>query len=226
MIRSLLDLARVRAYLERRVLVAVPCDDRRLALTFDDGPHPDHPPRILDLGGDGGATARLFLRGGWAERHPDLARRIVDEGHEVGNHGWAHLPIPFLGRGALEREIAGGGAAIERTAGRHPRYFRPPLGWISGFSLDQVRRLGYEPVIGDVYARDPARPGTEVIVRHVLARTRPGSIIILHDGGSRGPRSDRTQTVAAAARVVAVLQDEGYRFETLSALAGHPESRA
>jgi peptidoglycan-N-acetylglucosamine deacetylase len=221
MIRSLLDLAAIRAYLHRHLLVSGPGSEKRVALTFDDGPHPAHTPQLLDGLRQRGVKATFFLVGQRAERHPDVARRIVDEGHEVGNHGLAHLPLPFLTPGALTREVEGGGIAIARATGTHPRFFRPPMGWITPRALRLVRGLGYEPVLGDVYARDVACPGTELIVRHVLARTRPGSIVILHDGAS-GTRADRSQSLEAAERIADALLEQGYRLVTLSGLVGEP----
>jgi peptidoglycan/xylan/chitin deacetylase (PgdA/CDA1 family) len=221
MIRSLLDLAPVRTFLSRRLLISVPGVEPRVALTFDDGPHPVHTPRLLDLLRARGVRGTFFLVGERARAHPGIARRLVDEGHEVGNHGLAHRPLPLLTPAALAREVEGGGLAIEGASGKRPRFFRPPLGWWTDGALRRVREMGYEPALGDVYPRDVARPSAGTIVEHVTSRVGPGSIVILHDGGrTRGV--DRTRSLEAAARVVDVLSGRGYRFETLSELAARP----
>lgn len=216
---SLLDVAAVRRYLERRVLCSIPTRERRVALTFDDGPHPAHTPALLDVLGASGVPATFFLVGRRVRRYPELVRRAVREGHELGNHGYAHLPIVFLPRKRLESEIRRTEAAIGDAAGVRPAYFRPPMGWITDRSLQVVREMGYEPVIGSIHPRDSSRPGTDGIVRHVLERVAPGAVIILHDGGWR-IAVDRTQSVRAAARLIERLRDQGYRFQTLSELSG------
>lgn len=218
MIRSWLDLAPVRAFLNRQLVVSVPQAGKRVALTFDDGPSPAHTPALLELLAERGARATFFLIGKRARAHPELARRIVSEGHEVGNHGWSHIPLPLLSPEAMTREVAAGGHAVTEAAGTVPRCFRPPNGWITPRSLAVVRRLGYTPVLGDVYPRDVSRPGTEVLVRHVLRRVGPGSIVILHDGGGWRASGDRRQSVAAAARIADALAGEGYTLVTVSAL--------
>jgi peptidoglycan/xylan/chitin deacetylase (PgdA/CDA1 family) len=216
---SLLDFAAVRRYLDRRVLCAVSTADRRVALTFDDGPHPEHTPALLDLLADRGVRATFFLVGRRVRCYPELVQRTVREGHEVGNHGDAHLPIILLSRRRLAAELERAETAIRNAAGVRPRYFRPPMGWINDRSLGVVRGMGYEPVIGDIHPRDSSRPGTDRIVSHVLDRVAPGSIIILHDGGW-SLAVDRSQSVRAASRIIDRLHDQGYRFETLSTLSG------
>jgi peptidoglycan/xylan/chitin deacetylase (PgdA/CDA1 family) len=215
--RSLLDVASVRNRLERHLLCSVATEEKRLALTFDDGPHPRHTPRLLDVLAAKGIQATFFLVGRRVATFPGLAREIAARGHEIGNHGYAHVPLPFLPGALLEREVERAGRAIEDATGVRPRFFRPPMGWFTVRALGRVRRLGYEPVIGTVHPRDSSRPGTRRIVEHVAARAGPGAILILHDGGwNLG--ADRSQSIEAADRIIDILRERGYRFQTLSGL--------
>jgi peptidoglycan/xylan/chitin deacetylase (PgdA/CDA1 family) len=215
--RSLLDNPHVRAHLDRHLLCSIDTGEPRIALTFDDGPHPRHTPQLLGHLERAGVKATFFLVGRRVNAFPDLAREIAARGHEIGNHGFAHVPINLLPASLLRREIEGGGRAIEKATGIRARFFRPPMGWFTAPALRLVRKLGYEPVIGSIHPRDSTRPGVQVIVDHVLKRVTPGAIIILHDGGW-SLRSDRSQSVRAAERLLEELPRRGYHFETLSRL--------
>jgi peptidoglycan/xylan/chitin deacetylase (PgdA/CDA1 family) len=216
---SLLDYAVIRNHLAKRLLVSVETTEKRVALTFDDGPNPRHTPELLDLLAEHHVRITFFLVGKRVWRHPELARRIVVDGHEVGNHGMNHIPLPVLPRPLLSREVEEAGELIERASGARPRWFRPPMGWFTDGSLRAVRELGYEPVIGDVHPRDSSRPGADRIVSHVLERILPGSIIILHDGGW-SDEVDRSQSIEAVRRLIGLLRERGYELMTLSELVG------
>lgn len=218
---SLLDLEAVRRYLSGRVLVEMETGEPEVALTFDDGPHPRHTPWLLDLLAGRGVPATFFLVGRRVRAFSPLVRRMVEDGHEVANHGDHHIPITVLPPPLLRRELRAAARAITEAAGVAPRFFRPPMGWINDPALRTVRGLGFRPVIGSIHPRDFTRPGVDRIVEHVRARVRPGSIVILHDGGAR-LTVDRSQTVAAVGRLIDELAGRGYRFRTLSGPAGEP----
>jgi peptidoglycan/xylan/chitin deacetylase (PgdA/CDA1 family) len=148
---------------------------------------------------------------------------MAAEGHEVGNHGTWHLPLPLLPTALVRREIRWTGDLLEGLLGRRPRYYRPANGWFNARVLDVLREEGFRPVVGDVYPVDSKKPGVDRIVDRILRKVGPGSIIILHDGGWRA-RTDRGQTLAAVEEVVIALRERGYRFLTLSELeTGEPE---
>ena len=215
---SLLDVASVRDYLARHILVSVPMEERRIALTFDDGPHPRHTPLLLDMLGRKRIHATFFVVGRWIRRFPDVLERCVQEGHEVGNHTDMHLPLTLLPPTVIRREIRTAEHLIMETGRQRPRFLRPPMGWFNRRILGIARDLDYVPVIGSIHPRDSNKPGVDSITDHVLDRAAPGAIIILHDGGWR-VGVDRMQTVEAADRITDELLARGYRFETLSALA-------
>lgn len=218
MTRSLLDNPYVRAHLDRHLLCSIATGERHVALTFDDGPHPRHTPELLDHLDRAGVKATFFLVGRRVREFPEIARNIALRGHEIGNHGFAHVPITLLPAPMLQREIGDAAKIIEGATGKRTRFFRPPMGWFTASALRIVRALGHEPVIGSIHPRDSRRPGTDAIVNHVLERVSPGGIIILHDGGWT-LRSDRSQSVTAASRLLEELPLRGYRFQTLSALS-------
>ncbi len=188
-----------------------------VALSFDDGPHPTFTPRLLDILEKHDVPATFFLIGRYVRRHPDIAQRIAAGRHEIGNHTYHHRIMPLLPGKMLEHEICTTHELIRDATGREAQLLRPPMGLFTRRTVDVIEACGYKTVVGDVYPRDPNLPGTERIVSRVLRRTRPGSLIILHDGGNT--RSvDRSQTLTAVDRIIPELKKRGFRFITLSEL--------
>ncbi len=216
---SLLDVASVREYLSRRLLCSVETREKRLALTFDDGPHPRHTPKLLDMLASKDIRATFFVVGRRVRRYPEVLARAANEGHEIGNHSAHHVPLSLMPAPLIRRELEGCGDRVEGITGRRPRFMRPPMGWINDLVLKTARDLGYEPVIGSIHPQDSRQPGLDVILHRVRRRIEPGAIMILHDGGWR-IGADRSQSIAAADILTDELLADGYRFETLSVLTG------
>jgi len=220
---SLLDNDKFREYLGQRILCEVETRERVVALTFDDGPNPEHTPALLEMLERKGIHATFFVVGRRVRRFPDIVTRAVQAGHEIANHTYWHVALTVLPPSEIRRTIRGTSALVERTAGVRPRFVRPPFGWFNDGVLRVVRETGHIPVIGSIHPRDSRKPGTEVIVDRVLRRAAPGGVIILHDGGWR-ERSDRRQSVAAADEITDALLAQGYRFLTLSEMADSGDS--
>jgi peptidoglycan/xylan/chitin deacetylase (PgdA/CDA1 family) len=216
---NLLEVSFIHRYLDRTLLCSVKTGEPRVALTFDDGPNPNHTPKLLDLLRKRMVRATFFLVGKRVRRHPELARRIAEEGHEIGNHGMNHVPVILLPPALVESEARRAGELLEEVTGKRPRFFRPPMGWFHAPGLKRLRELGYQPVIGNIHPRDFTGPGIDVIVDFVMERLVPGSIVILHDGGWRDG-VDRSQTIAATERLIDHLEERKYRLQTLSELVG------
>jgi peptidoglycan/xylan/chitin deacetylase (PgdA/CDA1 family) len=214
---SMLDMASVREYLGKKLLCQVTTPEKRLALTFDDGPNPHNTPLLLELLAGKGIKATFFVVGRRVRRFRDLLKQTADAGHEIGNHGDHHVPLSFLPRAIISRELEVCSKLVEGVTGRRPRFMRPPMGWFNDKVLEVTRGLGYEPVIGSVHPQDSRQPGLDTIVRRVRRRIEPGAIIIMHDGGWR-IGVDRSQTLAAVDLITDELLDSGYRFQTLSEL--------
>jgi len=187
----------------------------RIALTFDDGPHPTWTPKVLDLLASHGAKASFFVLGQWAARWPSLVRREVAEGHEVGLHSYSHPFFTRLSPTRVAWELARNVDAISGLVAGPVRWFRPPYGALNARVKQQVAGLGYRTVLWDVDTRDWQRPPAEVIATRILAGARDGAVILMHDGGL-----DRSRTVAALSLALPKLKARGVEMLTLSQVRG------
>ncbi len=216
--REWLDFPAVLSYLSRQFLCRVETEEKRVALTFDDGPHPVHTPQLCEMFARKGIPATFFVVGKRIRQFPEILELVAERGHEIGNHTDHHVPLPLLPRSGIRKELAVTGDLVARVTGRVPGFFRPPMGWFNGTVLAEVVGMGYRPVIGSIHPHDSRRPGADEIFQHVRRRIEPGAIIILHDGGWR-TGADRTQTVEAVDRITDELLSKGYRFDTVGELA-------
>jgi peptidoglycan/xylan/chitin deacetylase (PgdA/CDA1 family) len=187
-----------------------------VALTFDDGPSEDTE-RILDVLAAHDLRGTFFMVGRNVERFPQMARRVVAEGHEIGNHSYSH-PI-FLYRTPREtrRQLERAQVVIAETVGVRPRWARPPCGVRTPAYFQAAQSLGLRTVQWDVAGFDWKRRSGERIAQDVLRGTRPGSIILLHDGDSEG-KQDRRETAAALPLIIEGLRARGLRIAPLSQL--------
>ena len=187
-----------------------------LALTFDDGPGEDTP-QILSVLKEAQVRATFFLCGANVERDPGMARRIADEGHEIGNHTYSHPRL--LGRtpGKILWEIDRAQKVITYHTGRKPELFRPPYGlrWFGLFPI--LARQQIRAVMWSVNGRD-WKTDSEQITQRVLRQAHPGAIILLHDGLPPGEKGNRKATVDALPVILRML-GRTYRFVTISELS-------
>jgi peptidoglycan/xylan/chitin deacetylase (PgdA/CDA1 family) len=193
-----------------------PSDRRTVALTFDDGPS-ESTPQILDILAGYGATATFFQCGANVERMPEIARAVHQAGHQIGNHTYSHPPFYFRSPRFMEQELRLGQDAIEEHAGVRPRWFRAPYGvrWL-GVGEAQ-RRLKLMGVMWTVIGYD-WKLKSEAVVRRVASGVSNGAIVCLHDGRELRPKPDIGVTVEAVRRLVPLLLDQGFRFETVGRL--------
>jgi peptidoglycan/xylan/chitin deacetylase (PgdA/CDA1 family) len=180
-----------------------------IALTLDDGPHPTWTPQVLAVLEKYKVTAAFSQVGSQVHAHPGLVKEVAQRGHVIVNHTWTHADLVRLSATETRDQISRTSDAVEKAAGQRPTIFRAPYGAWSDTTFGVCRKLGLRPLDWSVDPRDWARPGSDMIVRTILARTRTGSIILEHDGGG-----DRSQTVAALRVVIPKLLDEGYHFVT------------
>jgi peptidoglycan/xylan/chitin deacetylase (PgdA/CDA1 family) len=191
--------------------------DRTVALTFDDGPNPDATPVVLDALRERGVKATFFILGRHAERWPELVKRVADEGHAIGNHGYFHRKLHFKSPGYVRDDLTRGTESIERASGVHPALFRAPHGFRAPWVTSIARSLGQRTVGWSLGVWDSDRPGVDVIANTTVSGARPGSILLLHDGDGYDPRGDRLQTAQAVPLIVDRLLDQGYRFDVIAA---------
>jgi peptidoglycan/xylan/chitin deacetylase (PgdA/CDA1 family) len=197
------------------VLHTIPGEGRRVALTFDDGPNPGATSLILDTLATEKVPAAFFVLGKAAERWPDLVRRTGEEGHQIGNHGYAHRKLHLRTPSEVRRDLELGTSAIERAGGVRPRYFRAPHGYRNPWVTPIARSLGQRTVGWTLGVWDSDRPGVDEIVRRVLMGARPGAIVLLHDGDGYDLDGDRHETALALPAIIAGLRRRGYGFERL-----------
>ena len=197
------------------VLGELPPDGRRVSLTFDDGPNPEATPRILDSLAEQGVKATFFILGAHAERWPDLVLRISREGHQIGNHGYFHRKLHLRSPFYVKRDITLGKRAIERAGVDTPRFFRAPHGFRSPWVTSIASSLGERTIGWSLGVWDSDLPGVNAIVDRTIEGSRPGSIILLHDGDGYNINGDRSQTAAAVPKIIAALRNRGFEFVTL-----------
>jgi peptidoglycan/xylan/chitin deacetylase (PgdA/CDA1 family) len=194
-------------------------DGKWLAMTFDDGPSAENTPRLLDLLKQRGIKATFFLIGQNAAEHPDLVKRILAEGHEVGNHSWTHPQLSKLSDERVTEEINKTQEAIRQACGLTPTLLRPPYGAITQRQREWVEKDFHLNVI--LWSVDPfdwKRPGASVIEERILGGAEPGAIILSHD--------IHKQTVDAMPATLDALLAKGYHFVTVSELIArnHPKT--
>jgi peptidoglycan/xylan/chitin deacetylase (PgdA/CDA1 family) len=193
-------------------LYRVRTGERVVALTLDDGPDEHSTPSVLVELARHRARATFFLIGERVRGREALVRRLVSEGHELGNHFLRDRPAVLLGRAELTRDLDQSHALL---APHGPlRWARPGSGWYTPATVAVMSRKGYRCALGSVYPYDATIPSSGFAARHILRNVEPGAIIVLHDGGARGRRSARTLRT-----VLPELRRRGYRVVTLSELA-------
>lgn len=196
-----------------------PRDVPRAALTFDDGPGPSTP-AILDALADEGVTATFFVLGRQARRHPDMVRRMRDEGHQVACHGYDHGILVMRGPGYVRDQIRRTEDAVADAAGpgvlthmfRAPHGFRGPATWAA------VRSAGYRMMGWTKGVFDSANPGPDVVAERSAAALAPGCILLLHDADGWAPDALRAHTAAAIPDICAAARGKGLELVTLGEL--------
>ena len=193
-----------------------PRERRAIALTFDDGPS-ESTPQILDILARHNVPATFFQVGVNVERLPEVARAVAQGGHEIGNHSHTHAMMCFRSWRFMEEELRRAQQAIEKHTGTRPAWFRAPYG-VRWFGLGKAQRaVNLTGVMWTTIGYDWSLGAGEIVER-VARGVSNGAILCLHDGRELRARPDAGQTVEAVRRVVPVLLDRGYRFETVSRL--------
>ena len=193
-----------------------PAEGNRIALTFDDGPTPGVTDRILDELKQRRISATFFMIGNCVAAAPDLARRVLAEGHEIGNHSFTHPKLNTLPDAEVDAELQKTQEIFTRELNYQSKWFRPPYGAFRKNQSSIPYGKGLGVVLWSFDSRDWAQPGEDKIIDTITSQTQPGSIVICHDR--------HEQTANCIGRILDGLLERGFIFVTLSALVGqlHP----
>ena len=189
-----------------------------IALTFDDGPHPEGTPAVLELLAAAGAKATFFLVGEQVRAFPELAERIAAEGHEVAVHGDRHRVMLRLAPALIAADLDRAQATIGELTGQRPRFHRPPLGIYSYPGLRIARQQGLEPLLWSRWGRDwSAKSTAGSISEMVTTDLSAGDVLLLHDADWYSDAGCWRNTVAALPTILERVNSSGLQFQTLSA---------
>jgi peptidoglycan/xylan/chitin deacetylase (PgdA/CDA1 family) len=207
----LTTLAPASAAAARRAGLPRTLPDRTgVALTFDDGPHPEGTPAMLDVLAAAGARATFFLVGEQVERRPELAARIAEQGHLIALHGYRHRLQLRLRRAQLADDLARGAAVIEDATGSRVRWHRPPYGIYSGSGLAAAREAELDPLLWSRWGKDWRKFTTpERIVARATRKVVAGDVILLHDADFYSARDSYLQTAKALPAIITELKRLG-----------------
>lgn len=179
-------------------------DTPKIAITFDDGPHPYYTEQLLDGLKERGAKASFFVMGKQAEEYPELVLRMYEEGHLVGNHTYSHVQLGENNREAFKAELIRTNELLSGITGEEPQYVRPPYGsWDKSFETE----LMMIPVLWTIDPMDWCSSDVNGIVRKVTKKAQENAVILMHD--------EYKSTVTAALEIVDILQKQGYEFVTV-----------
>ena len=200
-----------------------PRDQRRIALTFDDGPNTPSTDRLLDLMGNLDVKGTFFCVGINTAWNPEIVARAYTEGHTIGNHSMYHVRM-----GALQltsgAHIDQAEHEISQVIGCRPLLYRPPWGWLTPWEAGRLTRRGYTVIGWDIFTPDwktPEPPGGPM-AEEARLKTQPGSILLFHDGKPYVKSWEKPGTIEAIRQIVPALRAEGYEFVTIPELFGIP----
>ena len=184
--------------------------EKVVSLTFDDGPGPTYTAQVLDVLAKYKVKATFFVLGQEAARYPSLVKRELKEGHHVASHSWDHPTLTNLSDAAIRSQLSRTQAQLLKD-GAAPRCVRPPYGSTST-RVEQIisEYRSSATVLWTIDPRDWSRPGTSTIVSSVMGSLRPGSVVLMHDGGA-----SRAQTVAALDALIPKIQAAGYSIRPI-----------
>lgn len=189
-------------------------DHMEVCFTFDDGPHPQSCASLLDILRANNVKATFFLVGTRIKEHPEFARRIIDEGHEVGNHTETHTRLDTLSYDKVKDELQQCETAFEKATGQKMYLFRPPGMRMNDRVLNVARGMGYVTVGWQIGAKDFTGGGVtpELVEQYVMKQLKPGAIILLHDN---------PVTAKALPNILRRIKGDGYKTVTVSELMEH-----
>jgi len=195
-------------------------DQKAIALTFDDGPHPQYTPELLNVLEAYNVKANFFWLGQRVKQYPQVAKAVYDRGHWIGLHGYTHQNFPQLTPEQLSKELYQTQAAILEACGLDPqthqyrfRDVRPPNGVFTPQTLELLQEWNYRPVMWTVVPEDWVNPGVSIVVKRVIETVCPGSLIVLHDGMYGGQ-----SVVETTDQILPLLLEQEYQIVSIDDL--------
>jgi peptidoglycan/xylan/chitin deacetylase (PgdA/CDA1 family) len=196
---------------EKTTVSSVHVDSPYIAMTFDDGPNEKLTPKLLDLLAQHHIHATFFVLGENAIQHPEILKRAVQEGHEIGNHSWSHPNLAKASEETVRSQIKRTEDLITNVIGSRPTLFRPPYGSLTAHQKHFIHdQLAYEIILWEVDPLDWKKPGPNIVSTRIVKETRPGSIILAHD--------IHAQTIEAMPATFTELENKGFKFVTVTEL--------
>ncbi len=187
--------------------VIEPTERKKIALTFDDGPHPVYTPMLLDGLEKRDVKVTFFVMGTAVEAYPEIAKQMSEQGHLIGNHTYHHVSLEDADEETIQMEVISANELIERVTGQYPQFFRPPFGDFGGEIERQAEMIC---VMWDVDPLDWCTTDASLVVERVMSHADDHCIILLHD--------QYKSSVQAAFTIIDELQKQGYEFVTVDEL--------
>jgi polysaccharide deacetylase family sporulation protein PdaB len=200
----------INAEYYKGVFTANPRASKKIALTFDDGPHPVWTEKYLHTLETFQVPATFFLVGSRIEKYPHLAAMIVKQGHEVGNHAYSHCPMDLLQGKQQKKELELTTRLLMKTTGKTVYLFRPPYGRYDDNLIAAASEINQYVITWNNDPKDWQNPGAHEIVNRVMKQVKGGSIILLHEG--------KKNTWEALPLLIQQLRSQGYELVTVSSL--------
>lgn len=182
--------------------------EKKIAISFDASWGSEYTQKILDILRENELKTTFFLTGFWIEKYPDLVKKIVAEGHELGNHTWTHPHLNTLEKESIKTELERVHAALTDLSGSEPTLFRPPFGEYSDKVIQGASELGYLTIQWSVDSLDWKELGEEAIIKRVTTGIHPGAIVLFHNNGR--------YTADALPEIIAFAKDKGYEIVPIS----------
>ncbi len=184
-----------------------------VAITFDDGPSPDITPKVIEIFSKFQARATFFVTGLAAKDNPGIVRNLLQAGHQIGNHSWSHKSMIFKSNEFIKKELLETDDLLENLAVNQPIHFRPPFMRIMFLTSYRLAKLGKLCFKASVSPKDFKAKSSIDIYKIVMRKIKPGSIVVLHDGGRAG-----SATLKALPLILIELQNRGLKAVTVDEL--------
>lgn len=207
-------------FTRRGTIYRVKTDKKWVVLTFDDGPSPEWTPQILDELRNEKIKAVFFMIGHHVQKYPQIAQQVAEDGHTIGNHGYAHSVMLYYTPAEIEEEILYTEYVIKKFTGQTTKYFRPPKAWVRKNIKDKIKSMGYTIILWSLNSKDWVSFNHKSMVRYISQNIQNGDILLFHDSGNVATTEggNRRQTVKAISLLVRTLKNKGFEFVSIEDL--------